>query len=353
MTRKTLRETGIHDFFYYTPGEFNAITDVPGVKVGHSTIIEGDNCRTGVTVVVPEGFDKHRYVAGGFSFNANGEVTGLHYIFEEARLLSPIFLTNTYSVGDVFSAVIDYYKSTVPLPIIGECWDGYLNDIEGRHVKKANVVEAIERAKRGPVSQGSVGAGTGMTSFGFKAGIGTCSRKLTLQGNNYTVGVLVNNNIGPEDGHHRYLRVGGFDVGKVIGEDSMQEEVPLKDGHQNSSILVIATDIPLDHRQLNRISKHAVLGMGRVGIVSYSESGDFIIAFSMANKLPLRADKTLIKMDIISENLLNVVFEATIEAVEEAYLNSLFMAEDMEGKDGHVIKALPVDILVGKLTHFL
>src|SRR4030067_2538170 len=180
--RKTLRELNILDNFYHKPGKNNAITDVPGVKVGQTTIIEGSNIRTGLSVIIPGDLTDGKFVAGGHVFNANGEVTGLQYIFEEARLISPIFLTNTLSIGDVFNAVIDYYKPNIALPVIGECWDGYLNDIWGRHVKADHVVHAIESASDGSVDQGSVGAGTGMTSFGYKAGIGTASRIVNLNG---------------------------------------------------------------------------------------------------------------------------------------------------------------------------
>jgi D-aminopeptidase len=344
--RKPLHELKIHGFFYYKRGKFNAITDVQEIKVGHTTIIKGSNVRTGVTVIIPPDLSKNRYIAGGFAFNANGEVTGLQYIFEEARLTSPIFLTNTVSVGDVFSAVVDYYKGEIALPIVGECWDGYLNDIWGRHVKKEHVFQAIKKAKSGKVEQGCVGAGTGMTSFGFKSGIGTASRKVKILGKEYTVGVLVNNNMGNEDGRHRYLRIGGIDVAKTLGENAEVKEIENIETHQSSSILVVAIDAPLTHYQLNRIAKHAVLGFARIGLVSYSGSGDFIIAFSTGNKLPKRESKVKFNVETIEESLLDDIFEATLEAVEEAYLNTLLTAEDMKGRNGHVVHALPVDKLI-------
>lgn len=348
--RKPLHRLGIHDLFYYERGRFNAITDVAGVKVGHSTIIEGQDIRTGVTVVVPSvDFLKSELLAGGFVFNANGEVTGLQYIFEEGRLTSPIFLTNTGSVGDVFSAVIDYYQGDILLPVIGECWDGYLNDLEGRHVKKEHVVSAIEKAAGGQVPQGNVGAGTGMISFGFKAGIGTSSRKLKVDGNGYTVGALVNNNMYTDDFRHRYLRIGGMDVARLIGEHD-KDGPHLAEDEQNhhSSILIIATDIPLSHVQLNRIARHAVLGIGRVGLVSYTGSGDFIIAFSTGNTLPRRENGKLHQITIMEDSKLDGVFEAVIEMVEEAYLNSLLMAEDMEGREGRKVRALPIGEILTK-----
>jgi D-aminopeptidase len=343
--RKSLQEYGIHDYFYYPRGQYNAITDVSGVKVGQTTIIECEGVRTGVTVVMPPiDFAKDKLVVGGYAFNANGETTGLQYILEEARLISPIFLTNTLSVGDVYNAVVDYYKGTIALPIIGECWDGYLNHIEGRHVKKEHVVAAIESCKSGPVEEGNVGAGTGMTSFGFKGGIGTSSRIIKIDGKDYVLGVLVNNNLGNEQGQHRYLRIGSHNI-----NDTFWRKQPLppiadqSDSQASSSIVVIATDIPLQHHQLNRISKRAVLGMGRIGVVSYSDSGEFMIAFSTANKVPKRGEKGIYQMNVIEESHLDSIFEATIEAVEEALLNSIFCAEDMVGRDGHKMEALPID----------
>lgn len=341
--RKPLHKLNLHDFFYHTRGKNNAITDVPGIKVGHSTIIQGSDVRTGVTVIIPGDLSSHRYTAGGFAFNANGEVTGLQYIMEEARLISPIFLTNTISVGDVFSAVVDYYKGKIALPVIGECWDGWLNDIWGKHVKKEHVFQAIESAKNGEVEQGCVGAGTGMTSFGFKSGIGTASRIVKILDKDYAVGALVNNNMGGEDGSHKYLRIGGVDISKSLGSSDEIWKQEQLDTHLSSSILTIATNAPLTHYQLNRIAKHGVLGFGRIGLVSYSGSGDFVIAFSTSNKIPNRENKVMYQLTVIQESLLDSLFEATIEAVEEAYLNSILTAEDMTGKDGHTVKALPIN----------
>jgi D-aminopeptidase len=348
MVRKPLAELGIHDYFYFPRGQHNAITDVPGVRVGHETLISGDNVRTGVTVVSPlERYDSDKLVAGGYAYNANGEATGLQYILEEARLISPVVLTNTLSVGDVFAAVIEYYKGSVVLPIVAECWDGYLNDIRGRHVKQEQVFRALDSLSGGPVAQGNVGAGTGMTSFGFKAGIGTASRKVKILDREYTVGILVNNNLGNETGHHRNLRLAGMEVGKILPHPEIDElSIESSDTELSSSIVVIATDIPLAHQQLNRIAKRAVLGMGRVGIASYTDSGDFVIAFSTANKAPRHGSRVIWHMDIVEETLLDDVFEATIEAVEESYLNSLLLAEDMTGFEGHVMKALPIDELL-------
>jgi D-aminopeptidase len=346
----TLDKLPIHDFYYYSRGEFNAITDVKGVRVGHTTLIEGDNIRTGVTVISPlEDYVNNKLIAGGFILNGNGETLGLAYVMEEARLTSPIFLTNTYSVGDVANAVIDYYHGAIQLPIVGECWDGYLNDIDGRFIKKEHVIHAIETMKSGPVDQGCVGAGTGMSAFGFKAGIGTSSRKILLLGKEYTIGVLVNNNLGNEVGHHRYLRIGGVDIGKMYVDKPIEGEfTDTSTEQQSSTIITIATDIPLVQHQLNRIARRAVLGMGRVGAVSYTGSGDFIIAFSTANPAPKRSSNVLWNAQIMEESLLDDVFEATIEAVEESYINSLITAVDMTGIEGHTMKALPIERLIGE-----
>ncbi len=350
IVRKTLDQLPIHDFFYYSRGRFNAITDVPGIKVGHSTIIEGDNIRTGVTIVMPlDDYMKSKMIAGGFILNGNGETLGLAYIMEEARLTSPIFLTNTYSVGDVANAVIHYYNGAIQLPIVAECWDGYLNDIDGRYVQAEHVRQAIETASSGPVHQGCVGAGTGMTAFGFKAGIGTSSRTITLLGKEYTIGVLVNNNLGNEVGHHRYLRIGGVDIGKLYTEMEREgEATDSSESQQSSTICVIATDIPLVQNQLNRLSKRAVLGMGRMGVVSYTDSGDFILAFTTANKPPKRGTDVLWEAQMVEEKMLDDIFEATIEAVEESYINSLLTATDMTGRDGHIMKALPIELFIKK-----
>lgn len=344
--RKTLLDLNIHDFFYHRRGKLNSIVDVTGVKVGHTTLKEGTDVRTGVTVIIPPEFSDGKPSASGFNFNANGEMTGLQYIMEEGRLVSPIFLTNTISIGEVFSAITQYYKGKVALPVIGECWDGWLNDIWGKHVKAEHVFQAIESASSTNTEQGCVGAGTGMMSFGYKSGIGTASRVVKILDKEYTIGVMVNNNMGNEDGRHKYLRIGGLDTAKILGEYDTPQERKELETHQSSSILVIATDIPMDSRQLNRLARHAVLGLGRIGLVSYSGSGDFIVAFSTGYKSPKRESKVKYNQELLEETLLDDAFEALIEAVEESYLNSLLTAEDTEGFEGHVVKAFPIDKLL-------
>ncbi|NCS71559.1 MAG: P1 family peptidase, partial [Candidatus Aenigmarchaeota archaeon] len=298
---------------HYKRGKFNAITDVEGIKVGHITLIKGKDVRTGVSVVLPPiDPSKNSLIAGGYVFNGNGEVTGLHYIMEKAKLNGPIFLTNTLSLGDVFSAVVEYYKGKIVLPVIGECWDGYLNDIEGRYVKKKHVFSCIKNAKSGKVEEGCVGAGTGMISLGFKAGIGTSSRIVNLNGKKYTIGVLVNNNLGS---FSKYLRMGKFLIGESI--QGISNKNMNEDSKQSSIIIIIATDIPLTHNQLNRLSKHAVLGMARLGAVSFTGSGDFVIAFSTANKIPRKREVVSLEIECIHEGFLDDAFEAVIESTEE------------------------------------
>lgn len=381
--RKTLQQLNIHNYFYYKRGQFNNITDVAGIKVGHSTINEPANVKTGVTAIIPTDFLKNELIGGFHSFNGNGEVTGMHYLLEEGRLTSPIFLTNTLSLGDVFSAVVDYYKGTQYLPIIAECCDNYLNDIEGRHVKTEHVIEAIESAKSGEIEQGCVGAGTGMASFGFKSGIGTASRVFEIDGKQYTVGVLVNNNIGSV-GTHKYLRIAGKDVNKLMTQLGINDQDTDLDvdpdtstlnnspvgtstqiqadfntvsqnavrnqntpTHQdNSSILVITTDAPLSHDQLNRLAKHGALGMGRVGIVSGPGSGDFTITFSTGNKLPVRGVADSAQITRLDDTKMTNIFEAALEAIEESYLNSILTAETTIGYNGNVRTALPIDELL-------
>lgn len=341
--RKKFDELNINNPFYYERGHFNNITDVDGIKVGHSTIYEGDDIRTGVTCIMPEMIFDNDLNCGGYAFNANGEMTGLQYVLEEGKLYCPIFLTNTISLGDVCSILVSYYKNRLALPIVGECWDGWLNDIWGKHVKDKHVIESIESAESGIIKQGCVGAGTGMTSFGFKSGIGTSSRKVKILDEEYTVGVIVNNNMSRDDGSHRYLRIGGVDYSKEIRE--YEHELMNNTGtrQNNSSILVIATDAPLDSRQLTRLSKHAPLGFARTGLVSYTGSGDFVLAFSTGNKLPKRDSKVMYTNKHIEESLLDDIFEATLEAVEESYLNSMLCAVDMTGKDGHFSKAISTE----------
>lgn len=326
-------------------GTYNAITDVKGVLVGHVTLIEGSGelvvgkgpVRTGVTAVVPHSEDIYRnnVFAAAEALNGNGEMTGMAWINERGQLEVPVVLTNTLSVGEGYSGVVAYMlkqsEGRVPLPVVAECYDGGLNDIAGRHVTVDHVVEAIETVTDGAVPEGSVGAGTGMRAYGFKAGIGTASRVVS---GGHTVGVLVNANCG----RRRELLIAGVPVGREIPVQAS----PTRDG---SIIVVIATDAPLVPHQLRRLCKRAAIGIGRTGTVSRTSSGDFALAFSTAYHLTrTRADRDTITT--LRDNRLNAIFQATIEATEEAIVNAMCVAEPMTGRDNRTMPALPHDKLI-------
>ena len=332
-------------------GTYNAITDVKGVLVGHVTLIKGSGelvvgkgpVRTGVTAIVPHGEDIYRnnIFAAAEALNGNGEMTGMAWINERGQLEVPVVLTNTLSVGEGYSGVVAYMlkqgEGRVPLPVVAECYDGGLNDIAGRHVTVDHVVEAIETATSGAVPEGSVGAGTGMRSYGFKAGIGTASRVVP---DGHTVGVLVNANCG----RRRELLIAGVPVGRELPVQTS----PTRDG---SIIVVIATDAPLVPHQLRRLCKRAAIGIGRTGTVSRTSSGDFALAFSTAYRLPrTRADRDTITT--LRDNRLNAIFQATIEATEEAIVNAMCVAEPMTGRDNRTMPALPHDKLLEVLKKY-
>lgn len=332
------------------PGRWNAITDVPGVKVGHSTIIRGSGklivgkgpVRTGVTAIWPQPDILESYLPCGFDMpNANGEVTGLLQIEKLGILASPICLTNTSSVGMVYDAMLDYLPcDELPgvEPIVGETWDAWLNDTEGRHVHPEHLARALESASTGPVTEGSVGGGTGMISYGFKGGIGTASRMLPEPLDAYTVGVLVQAN----HGGRGQLRIDGVPVGDAISDLRPEPDWARS---LNSILMVVATDAPLLDYQLDRVARRAVHGLAKTGSTSSNSSGDFTVAFSTANRIPRQRFwtgegyelRTLEQFDI------NPVLNAAAEATEEAIINALFMAEDMTGVDGRKIYALPID----------
>jgi D-aminopeptidase len=340
----------------YKPGRCNAITDVAGVKVGHSTIIEAEGplvvgkgpVRTGVTCVLPnpENVFEQRVVGGGFILNGAGEVSGMTQLMEWGLIETPIFLTNTLSVGAVSDAAVKWMVEKYPgiggehdviIPLVGECDDSWLNDIAGRHVKERHVIEAIETAKDGPVAEGSVGGGTGMITCDFKAGIGTSSRKLPEAQGGYTVGVLVMSNFGVM----RQLRVGGLPVGEML--EARYGQLPRREKNYGSIIAVIATDAPLATHQLNRLAKRAALGIGRVGSSAMHGSGEILLAFSTANMVPRETRKMVYRMKILLDPRLDPLYEAVIDATEEAILNALCAARDMEGVNGNRSPALPLD----------
>jgi D-aminopeptidase len=348
------RELGI-PLGRFRPGKLNAITDVEGVLVGHSTIIRGAGplrrgkgpVRTGVTAILPnqKNIFEQRVTGGGFVLNGAGEVSGLTQLMEWGLVETPIFLTNTLSVGKVSDAAVQWMVEQFPgigdehdvlIPLVGECDDSWLNDVAGRHVKAENVKEALETATGGPVAEGSVGGGTGMISCDFKAGIGTSSRKLSPAFGGYTVGVLVMNNFG----HMQDLRIAGIPVGPLLYP--RYRHFHKRAMSYGSIIAVVATDAPLSSHQLGRIAKRAALGIGRAGSIAAHGSGEMILAFSTANKIPRTTQKMIYHMKILLDQRLNPLYEAAIEATEEAIVNSLCMAREMEGVNGNYAPALPL-----------
>jgi len=341
----------------FKPGRFNAITDVGGVRVGHSTIIRGSGAlkvgkgpvRTGVTAILPNTTNifEERGVGGGFVLNGAGEVSGMTQLLEWGLVETPIFLTNTLSVGAVSDAAVKWMVDRYPgigdehdviIPLVGECDDSWLNDIAGRHVKEEHVAEALRTAGDGPVAEGNVGGGTGMITCDFKAGIGTSSRKLPEALGGYTVGVLVMSNFGVM----RQLRVGGLPVGEVL-DARYQNHLLRRHKDYGSIISVIATDAPLITHQLNRLAKRAALGIGRVGSTAMHGSGEIVLAFSTANQVPRETRKMVYRVKILLDQRLDPLYEAVIEATEEAILNALCMARDMDGVNGNLCQALPLE----------
>jgi D-aminopeptidase len=331
-----------------TPGPLNAITDVKGVEVGHTTLISGEGpqragvVRTGVTAVLPRGKDSNDPVfAGWFTENGNGEMTGTTWVEESGFLEGPVMITNTHSVGTVRDAVIAWrVKRSGPdkegyswsLPIVAETWDGYLNDINGFHVRPEDAFSALESAHAGPLAEGSVGGGTGMICNEFKGGIGTASRVLDSKYGGYTVGVLVQCNYGQRD----QLRIAGVPVGREIpGPKVWDDDV-------GSIIVVVATDAPLIPTQLKRVAKRVTLGLGRDGSYSGNGSGDIFIAFSTANS-GAASSHGLRQLTMLPNDQVNPVFLATVQATEEAVINALVAAETMTGVNGHTVVALPHD----------
>ncbi len=328
------------------PGKWNAITDVPGVEVGQKTLVQGGDVRTGVTAILPHAGNifQDKVPAAVYVGNGFGKLTGTTQIDELGNIETPIVLTNTLSVPAAADALIDY-TFTFPEnrdvgsvnPVVGETNDGYLNDIRGRHVTKRDVLDAIVSAMGGAVEQGNVGAGTGTVAFGFKGGIGTSSRKLPEKLGGYTVGVLVQTNFGGA------LTVAGVPIGKILHKYYMSDQ--LNDSPDGSCMIVVATDAPLDSRNLKRLAKRAILGLGRTGGIESNGSGDYVIAFSTnkANRVPYESDRTTRQVTVVRNDAMSPLFMAAIEATEEAIINSLFHARSMTGRNGHKVEALPVE----------
>lgn len=344
-TRPRLREFGIKTGIL-PPGPLNAITDVAGVRVGHVTLIQGSDIRTGVTAILPhEGNVFQDKVPAAIAVaNGFGKLMGFTQVEELGTIETPVVLTNTLSVPAAAEAVIEY---TLTFPgnenvesvnaVVGETNDGYLNDIRGRRVGKEHALEAIRAARAGPVEEGSVGAGTGTMCHGFKGGIGTSSRRLPEARGGYTVGVLAQTN------HGGILQINGLQVGVRLGNYYLKKDV--EQGSEGSCMIVVATDAPLDSRNLRRLAKRALLGIARTGGFYSNASGDYAIAFSTAKEVrsPHRAPGPTQAVTLLRNEQMSPLFLAAAEAAEEAILNSLFKAERMEGKHGHVAEALPLE----------
>jgi L-aminopeptidase/D-esterase-like protein len=341
------------------PGPLNAITDVSGVTVGHTTLISGDGklqigkgpVRTGVTAVLPRGKDtmSNPVFAGWWSLNGNGEMTGTTWVEESGFLEGPVMITNTHSVGVVRDAVIQWrvnHGQPDPtgywwsLPVVAETWDGWLNDINGFHVKPEDTFHAIDSAHGGSVEEGGVGGGTGMICNEFKGGIGTSSRKFEVKGASYTVGVLVQCNYGVRPN----LRIAGVPVGREIPENAAYSSASFGEVDHGSIIVVVATDVPLVSHQLKRLARRVSLGLGRNGSISGNGSGDIFIAFSTANSGAAGADH-VVDLKMLPNDLIEQVFASTVQATEEAVVNAMVAAETMTGIENHKVIALPHDRL--------
>lgn len=355
--------------FEGAPGRGNAITDVAGVTVGHATIISGEGAltvgqgpvRTGVTAVLPRGRDSMAKpsFAGWFSQNGNGEMTGTTWIEESGFLEGPVMITNTHSVGVVRDAVIQWRIRSGPpdasgfwwsLPVVAETYDGTLNDINGFHVKERHAFEALDGAKGGPVPEGNVGGGTGMVAYGFKGGIGTSSRVVGVGGTSYTVGVLVQANFG----RRPQLTIAGVPVGKELPLAPQQAQQLGDDparGDLGSIIILVATDAPLLPHQLKRLARRATLGMARTGGLSGNGSGDIFLAFSTANPEAFTASG-LAALQMVSNEEISPIFDATAWATEEAIVNAMVAAETMTGINGRRVERLPHDGLRAALRKF-
>jgi len=362
--RQRLRELGVV-IGQHPTGPLNAITDVAGVKVGHTTLISGEGAlkpgigpvRTGVTVIIPRDDVWHKKVpAGSFVLNGTGEMTGLAWVAESGFLEYPIALTNTLNVPRVANGVMSWMMKQYPAigieddtltPVVAECDDGRLNDIQGRHVSEQDVMAALDGASSGPVKEGTVGAGTGMVSYGFKGGIGTASRKLPDKDGGYTVGVLVNAN----HGRRLELVVNGIPVGKLYDVPQPLSEAFSPGQSEGSIIVVIATDAPLDSRQLTRLAKRAALGLARTGSTARHGSGDFMLAFSTANVIPHYPKEATYTLTHLADTHLNPVISATVEATEEAIVNALTMATTVVGRDDHRIEAISLSRFKTLLQH--
>jgi D-aminopeptidase len=365
--RPRARDLGVP--FDGTPGPLNAITDVEGVLVGHTTLISGNGklvvgkgpVRTGVTAVMPRApaaMLDHFAFAGWYAQNGSGEMTGTAWVEESGFLEGPVMITNTHSVGVVHDAVIawrvahgpadatDFWWST---PVVAETWDGWLNDINGFHVRPEHVFHAIDSAHGGAVEEGNVGGGTGMICYGFKGGIGTSSRKLADKYGGYTVGVLVQCNYSGSS--RQNLRIAGIPVGREIPGKEPYTGLPSDLAEGGSLIVVVATNAPLLPHQLKRVARRVTLGLGRTGGIGGNDSGDLFIAFSTANPGASEVDH-VVDVKMVPNDKLDSLFAATVQATEEAIVNAMVAATDMTGINGHHVRALPHDQLRAVLAKY-
>lgn len=351
MAKKRARELGIP--LEGKTGQYNAITDVEGVLVGQTTLIEGDAIRTGVTMILPRGKTHDPVFAAWYALNGNGEMTGTTWIEESGFMESPIGITNTHSVGVVHDAIIAWERnnklySPLPyeedadifwsLPVVAETYDGFLNDINGFHIKPEHVFAALDNAASGAVAEGCVGGGTGMICHEFKGGIGTSSR-ITSAG--HTVGVLVQANYGLR----RLLTIAGVPVGKHFADTFMPKN------ETGSIIVIVATDAPLLPHQLKRVARRVPMGMAKLGSIGGNSSGDIFLAFSTANSMA-SARKGVQNVQMLSNDEINPIFEATIEATEEAIINAMLAADTTTGYKGRTVYALPHDELLAVLKQY-
>ncbi len=341
---KNIRKYGI-EIGVFEPGKWNAITDVPGVQVGQVTLVKGEDIRTGVTAILPHpgNIFQYKVPAAVYVGNGFGKLTGVTQVRELGSIETPIILTNTLSVPTAANALLTYVlgkeaNSEVRSvnPVVGETNDGYLNAIRERFVTEQHVLKAIKKADGGDVRQGNVGAGTGTVAFGFKGGIGTSSRVLPPELGGYRVGVLVQTNFGG------ILQIAGIPIGKELNHYYFNNLLNKPDG---SCMIVVATDAPLNSRNLERLAKRAMLGLAKTGGISSNGSGDYVIAFSTAKevRIPYHAQNSTRKIKVLRNEAMTPLFMAVIEATEEAIINSLFHAETMAGRNGHTVHELPVE----------
>ncbi len=348
----------------YQPGPKNSITDVPGVRVGHSTLIEGTGkrkpgngpVRTGVTCIIPnDDIYNKKLISGGFILSGAGEIAGMTQVTEWGLIETPIALTNTLSVGRVSDSVIKWMAGMYPairdnqeviIPVVGECDDSFLNDAVGLHIKPQHVFSALENATAERAEEGAVGAGTGMICCDFKGGIGSSSRLIPIGNETYTMGVLVLSNFGVME----HLRMDGYPIGRVLA--SMQGQYNRRTSSYGSIIVVVGTNMPLTAMQMNRLCRRAALGIGRVGSYGAHSSGEIIVGFSTANEVPRVASTPNHQFHMILDVFLDPAYKGVIEATEEAILNSLTLAVDMEGAGGNRVPAVNLQLVKGLFEHY-